>query len=197
MTSGHNRAELYSRAMTFPRSEPQWLSAAQLPLHRPPSRVRSLLTSSGSLTKKIIQHCPHPFSVEVLQQHYTPLSLMEQQVLQIRQRESGNTRAVLLHCGDTPWVFAHTVIPHHALKRQLRRLTQLGNRSLGAVLHRSRVMQRSEAMYACFLPHHSLYQQATTSLQQPPDQLWGRRILYQIDGDPLLVHELFLSTFDQ
>ncbi len=183
--------------MNFPTTEPRWISAAQLTLLQPGTATHRLLIDSGSLTRKIIQHCSGSFSVEVLEQQFGRLNHHERQILKLRNGETGNTRAVLLHCNQRPWVFAHTVIPHHALRRGLRRLTQLGNRSLGAVLHSSRVMERSHVEYARFLPHHSLFQQATASLKHKPGQLWGRRILYRIDGDPLLVHELFLPEFKQ
>jgi chorismate-pyruvate lyase len=58
-------------------------------------------------------------------------------------------------------------------------------------------MERSHVEYARFQPQHTLYQQATAHLKQPPKVLWGRRILYRIDGNPLLVHELFLPEFNQ
>lgn len=56
-------------------------------------------------------------------------------------------------------------------------------------------MERSHVEYARFLPQHTLFQQAVVPLERAPDRLWGRRILYRIDGDPLLVHEIFLSGF--
>ncbi len=182
--------------MNFPTTEPRWVSEAQLVLLQPDCTTRRLLIDSSSLTRKIIHHCSGNFSVEVLGQQFGPLSHHERDILKLNGGASGNIRAVLLHCDQIPWVFAHTVIPHYALRRGLRRLTQLGNRSLGAVLHSSRVMERSHVEYARFLPHHMLFQQATQHLRQPPEQLWGRRILYRIDGDPLLVHELFLPAFN-
>lgn len=182
--------------MNFPSTEPHWASETELALLQPDCTTQRLLVDSGSLTRKIVQCCNGRFSVKVLQQQFSRLSLHERNILKLRNGESGNTRAVLLHCEQKPWVFAHTVIPHYALQRGLRRLTQLGNRSLGAVLHSSRVMERSHVEYARFLPHHTLFRQATSTLKQKPKELWGRRILYRIDGDPLLVHELFLPDFD-
>lgn len=197
MTSVKKPLPIYFYAMNFPASEPIWVSELQLALLQPDQTTRRLLIDTGSLTRKIIQHCGGRFSVEVLEQKFGRLSHSEREILGLRDGETGNTRAVLLHCSSKPWVFARTVIPHYALRRSLRRLTQLGDRSLGAVLHSSRVMERSYVEYARFLPHHTLYQQATHSLKRKPSQLWGRRILYHIDGNPLLVHELFLATFSE
>jgi chorismate lyase len=197
MTGTRKSAGIYFCAMNFPPSEPRWVSRQQLSLLHPGHAQRQLLTSSGSLTKKIIQHCDGAFSVEVLSQQFAPLRHTERTRLRLQAGQLGNIRTVRLHCNQHPWVFAHTVIPYSALRRSLRRLTQLGSRSLGAVLHRSRVMERSHVEYARFQPQHTLYQQATAHLKQPPKVLWGRRILYRIDGNPLLVHELFLPEFNQ
>ena len=178
--------------MSFPANEPRWVTERQLVLLQPPLALRSQLTDSGSLTKRIINGCSGQFRVEVLSQRFSPINRSECQRLHLQPGATANTRSVLLYCGNHPWVFAHTVIPHYALKRSLRRLTQLGNRSLGAVLHASRVMERSTVEYARFLPHHRMFREATATLRKKPAALWGRRILYRIDGDPLLVNELFL-----
>jgi chorismate--pyruvate lyase len=182
--------------MNFPATEPRWVSPSQLVLLQPDRFTRQLLIDPGSLTRKIVQHCSGSFSVQVVEQQFGRLSLYERKILALCNGETGNIRTVLLQCDQQPWVFAHTVIPHHALRRSLRRLTQLGNRSLGAVLHSSRVMERSHVEYARLLPHHTLYRQAVQPLRSKPAQLWGRRILYRIDGAPLLVHELFLPAFE-
>ena len=196
MTGSEKRAGIYFCAMNFPASEPRWVTESQLALLQPDSTTRALLVDADSLTRKIVQRCRGDFSVQVLNQQFGALSHHERGILELRNGETGNTRTVLLRCNQTPWVFAHTVIPHYALRRSLRRLTQLGNRSLGTILHNARVMERSHVEYTRFLPHHTLFQQATAQLKQAPSQLWGRRILYRIDGDPLLVHELFLPAFN-
>ncbi len=188
---------VYSPTMNFPLHEPHWVNEAQLSLLQPNPIVRQQLLSNGSLTKTIIQHCSGRFRVEVVRQGFTPIHQSERELLGLRGGATANTRDVLLHCSEPPWVFAHTVIPHYALHRALRRLTQLGNRSLGAVLHSSRKMSRDVVQYARFHPQHWLFQQATANLSTPPTHLWGRRILYRIDGDPLLVNELFLPQFNQ
>ncbi len=193
--NGYRSGLVYTLCMIFPVTEPLWVPESRLSLLQPDHQSRRLLTDSGSLTRKIMQHCSGPFSVKVLHQHYTAASHGEREILKLPSGQSTHVRAVHLYCKQTPWVFAHTVIPHHSLRRSLRRLTQLGNRSLGAILHNSRLMERSHVEYARFEPHHTLYQQATAHLKRKPPQLWGRRILYRIENNPILVHELFLPTF--
>ncbi|MBT3197518.1 MAG: chorismate lyase, partial [Gammaproteobacteria bacterium] len=172
-----------------------WVDASRLSLLAPAPTLRTRLTRSGSLTKTIIHHCDGGFDVSVIDQRYLSIYLSERRLLQLPDGASANVRAVLLRCNHQPWVFARTVIPHYALRRSLRHLTQLGNRSLGAVLHASRVMERSQVEYACLSQPHTLFRQATQGMKQPPKQLWGRRILYRIEGDPLLVNEIFLPRF--
>ncbi len=181
--------------MSFPTNEPQWVNERQLSLLQPSRSIRNHLLDSSSLTRKIVNSCNGKFRVEVLIQRYSTISHSERQRLGLRVGETANARSVLLRCGEYPWVFAHTIIPHYALNRSLRRLTRLGNRSLGAVLHASRVMERTNVEYARFHSHHQLFREAISGIEKKPDSLWGRRILYRIDGDPLLVNELFLPAF--
>ncbi len=188
---------VYTFHMRFPASEPVWVPASRLSLLQPDIATKRRITDPGSLTQKIILSCRHTFSVEVVRQGYAETRHSEQRLLQLRPGQSANIRAVRLCCGQQPWVYAHTVIPHYSLHRSLRRLTQLGNRSLGAFLHQSRRAQRSLVEYARFTPKHWLFQQATTDLQINSKRLWGRRILFHLDGVPLLVHELFLPPFHE
>ncbi|MBC8519447.1 MAG: chorismate lyase [Gammaproteobacteria bacterium] len=183
------------RYMNLPDREPHWVTENRLSLLNPDNQMRRHLVHSGSLTRKIVQSCSSQFRVDVVMQKFSAINHSERQLLGLRSGSTANVRSVLLYCGEHPWVFAHTVIPHYALKRSLRRLTQLGNRSLGAVLHSSRVMERSTVEYAELLPQHLLFQEAAECLNRKPASLWGRRILYQIDGDPLLVNEIFLPRF--
>lgn len=184
-------------SMNFSARAPRWVSESQLALLRPSGKTRRYLVHSGSLTKKIIRSCDSKFRVDVVAQQFSAIDHSERELLGLQAGATANVRSVLLYCGNRPWVFAHTVIPHHALKRSLRRLTQLGNRSLGAVLHSSRVMERSTVEYANLQPHHLLFQEAAECVGKKPISLWGRRILYKIDGDPLLVTEIFLPEFPE
>jgi chorismate--pyruvate lyase len=103
-------------------------------------------------------------------------------------------RDVELLCDDNPWVFARTLIPITSLKGAAQRLTQLGEKPLGAVLFSDPKVIRGATQVARLLPGQPLYQTACNHLSQKPDHLWGRRTLFYLEKRPLLVNEIFLPT---
>jgi len=101
-------------------------------------------------------------------------------------------REVRLLCADVPLVFARTVIPAATLSGRRRRLGRLGSRPLGAVLFADHSMRRGALELACIRPGQRLFDGATRGLAEPPDRIWGRRSLFFLDHQPLLVQEIFL-----
>lgn len=118
--------------------------------------------------------------------------LSESRALGRPQQEIGLVRQVHLLCGDTPWVFARTVIPLPSLKGGLRRLTQLGNHSLGAVLFADPRLQRSPMEVARIEPRQRLYRRSRGTAIPDGNPVWGRRSVFHLQGNPLLVSEFFL-----
>jgi chorismate--pyruvate lyase len=114
------------------------------------------------------------------------------QLLGIRRGETAIIREVELYCEQTPWVFARTLIPASSLRGPARRLTMLGNRPLGEVLFNDPHMRSGRREVARLLPRHPLFQAAVASLEQKPEEIWGRRTLFYLGGQPLLVNEIFL-----
>ena len=109
-------------------------------------------------------------------------------------RERALIREVQLLCGETPWVFARTVIPVRTLTGAQRRLAWLGSRPLGAYLFADPAMQRGPVELVCIRPGAEMYQAAVKSLADHPGSLWGRRSLFRLAGKPLLVCEMFLPA---
>jgi chorismate--pyruvate lyase len=101
-------------------------------------------------------------------------------------------RDVELLCDHTPWVFARTLIPISSLKGAARRLTQLGEKPLGAVLFSDPKVIRGATQVARLLPGQPLYETACRHLSDKPDHLWGRRTLFYVEKRPILVNEIFL-----
>lgn len=102
------------------------------------------------------------------------------------------TRHVLLLCDETPWVYARTVIPRKTLSGRHRRLANLGNRPLGAVLFADRHMSRGEVEVAQLHTGQSLYRQIEQASPCTDKMVWARRSLFQLSSKPLLVYECFL-----
>jgi chorismate--pyruvate lyase len=112
----------------------------------------------------------------------------------MRYGEVAIVREVELMCGDAAMVFARTIIPASSLRGPARRLGMLGTKPLGEVLFSDPRMRRGPIEVARLQPRHTLFAAATATLEDRPDELWGRRTLFYLAGVPLLVNEIFLPN---
>ncbi|RJQ48623.1 MAG: chorismate lyase [Gammaproteobacteria bacterium] len=157
-----------------------------------PATLWSWLFDSASLTRRLLEVCEGAFEVRVLRQGWQRPLPDESRALGLRAAETVFVREVYLLCHGEPWVFARTVIPRATLSGKYRRLTRLGNRSLGAVLFADKTMRRGDLEIACLMRGHALFENATRGLAARPPSVWGRRSLFQLGGKPLLLSEIFL-----
>ncbi len=146
------------------------------------SQMHSWLLDRDSLTKRIIEHCSsqkNKFRVEVLKQGKNLPNVSDMLALGMNTRQWVYTREVLLYCGNTPVVYAKTVIPLQTLTGEQRKLAFLGKRPLGAYLFSQPNLLRTPIEIAqCW--HQN-------------QQLWARRSAFYLENKPLLVYEVFLS----
>ncbi|MCU7922652.1 MAG: chorismate lyase [Candidatus Thiodiazotropha sp. (ex Dulcina madagascariensis)] len=152
------------------------------------------LRDTGSLTRRVIQACDKgTFRVRLLHQGWgTPL-YSERRILNMRRGVVAMVRDVELLCNEHPWVFARTLIPITSLRGSARRLMQLGEKPLGAVLFSDPKVSRGSTQIAQLLPGHPLFSTACNHLNETPASLWGRRTLFYVANNrPLLVNEIFL-----
>ncbi len=175
-----------------PRPEPLWRPARRLNRSGIPEKFLPWLLDPASLTERVIAHCRRSFRVQLIDQRLARPMRNEAMALGIRFGTHAIVRQVQLMCGDTPWVYARTVIPPRTLTGKFRRFRRLGARSLGAVLFADPSMERGEVEIACLTPADPLYHQAARDLREKPGQIWGRRSLFRLDGKLLLVCEFFL-----
>ncbi|MEW8563034.1 MAG: chorismate lyase [Candidatus Thiodiazotropha sp.] len=175
--------------------EPNWYDWRQRSSLQIPQFVGSWLGDRGSLTQRVIQSCGGgQFRVRLLHQGWgTPLN-SECRILRMRRGMVALVRDVELLCDQLPWVFARTLIPVSSLKGAAQRLTQLGEKPLGAVLFSDPKVSRGATQVARLLPRQPLFETACNNLREKPDHLWGRRTLYYVEKRPLLVNEIFLPT---
>ncbi len=175
--------------------EPPW---SEFTLHRPagiPDAIYPWLKDEGSLTRRLIAYCQGSFSVRVLHQGWGQPLNTEQQLLNSRRGETAMIREVELMCDDEPLVFARTVIPATSMTGGARRLSQLGNKPLGAVLFADPATRRTQVQVACISPRYPLFAAATDHLEQKPSEVWARRTLFLYAHKPILVNEIFLPGF--
>ncbi|HCB12077.1 MAG TPA: chorismate lyase [Gammaproteobacteria bacterium] len=171
---------------------PHWHSHRLRSAQSLPAELAQWLFDPGSLTRRLRQCCPDRFQVRVLWQGWSRPSRDEARTLCLRLDARTWTREVQLVCGDQAWVFARTLIPAATLRGRGRRLTQLGSRPLGEVLFSDPGVQRSPVEIARIIAGQRLHQCAFAGFAEPPETIWGRRSVFRIDGQPLLVCEIFL-----
>jgi chorismate--pyruvate lyase len=174
------------------RINPPWKKPHCLLRSSFPETIWSWLLDPSSLTRRLQETCAGQFKVLLLNQGWARPYHEEAHMLGLRARTYANVREVYLLCHGQPCVFARTVIPARTLSGKYRRLTRLGNRSLGAVLFADKSMRRSALEITCIFPGQQLFERAVRELRNTPQLIWGRRSLFHLAGKPLLLSEIFL-----
>ncbi|MCX7182365.1 MAG: chorismate lyase [Nitrosospira sp.] len=154
-------------------------------------RICYWLKNRGSLTHLIKQHCKD-FHVKLVSQSLATVYKDELAVMGLRRGELALVREVHLYCGETPVVFAHSIIVKKDLRGAWRKLNGLGNRSLGATLFNDPMVRRTSIRFKKINSSHPLFNRACTNLQTMPLSLWARRSLFSLHGQSILVTEIFL-----
>ena len=174
--------------------DPRWYPHSHRFLQHIPPEMQDWLFDQGSLTARIVAACCGAFRVEVLSQGWQRPLANEARRLGIKQQHYAWVRQVRLFCGDTPWVFARTVIPRTTLSGAQRHLAGLGAKPLGAVLFADPGMTRDPLEVARLLAPHYFHAAAVQGLANAPDLIWGRRSVFYLQQKPLLVNEIFLPA---
>jgi chorismate lyase len=153
------------------------------------TEIKSWLFDSGSLTSRLINHCNGQFSVKVLSVKRATPTPDEVEALGLKLRNQAIIRQVLLLCDGLPVVYARTVIPVSSLRGALRGIVQLGNKSLGAVLFADKSMHREPMEVTSLKASHKCY---AWTQYQGNEPVWGRRSVFRLRNQKLLVSEFFL-----
>lgn len=181
--------------------EPVWRNSYRLNRGQLPGQWRDWLLDRSSLTLRLQRACSGTFGVEVVSQRMEPPLLSEARALRRPPQELALVRQVRLLCDGKPWVFARTVIPLPSLRGGLRQLALLGNRPLGAVLFADPTMHRSAVEVARVGRGKRLFSRAMDDASiianTEINEIWGRRSVFTLQGQPLLVSEFFLPPLAQ
>lgn len=173
-------------------NEPQWHDLSALRGQRLPASIADWIRDQGSLTRALVAACEGQFRVAVARQGWSAALTSERHLLDMPERHTALLREVKLLCNDKPWVFARTLIPASSLRGRARALAHLRTRPLGAVLFADPATRRLAVQAARLTPRHALYAPACSHLRKKPNELWGRRTLFEYAGQTLLVNEIFL-----
>ena len=163
-------------------------------LNHVPADIAPWLFDEGSLTRRILFHCKDKFRVEILSQEWKRPMLYEAFRLGAHPEHLALIREVLLYCGDTPWVFARSVLPRKTLTGRRRFLGKLGSRPLGEILFSDPNIERDDLEVAKIKKCQRMYSCATNALFDAPEYVWGRRSIFYLHKKPLLVNEVFLPS---
>ena len=172
---------------------PFWMPARRLQRRWVPPELRSWLFETSSLTRRLQQCGQGQFSVRVLQQSWCRPLQNERRAIGMPDHEWALIRQVQLLCGQQPVVYARTAIPVGTLRGAQRRLAQLGDRPLGALLFADKSVRRGPLEVARISSTCQGYVTMTGGARAVGD-IWGRRSLFHFGSHPLLVSEVFLPA---
>lgn len=154
-------------------------------------RYRPWLIDRGSLTARIAARCPC-VRVEVVFQGLRRPDRDERFMFAHGGRAHALVREVFLYCGDTPVVFAHTVLDPDDLCGTWRSVAKLGTRPLGAALFADPRVERHPLRARRIGSHHELHRRLQEHVAVSNAPLWARRSLFRLHDSPILVTEVFL-----
>jgi chorismate--pyruvate lyase len=190
-----NNKAMAKERLAWRGGDVNWHSRSPSRVRQAPAGLRDWLVSKSSLTQRLIDRCSEDFKVRVLAQAIERPLASEAEILELPRCRYSFVRQVQLLCGDMPIVYARTVIPYEIALNRLRGLTRLGARPLGAVLFSTPGMRRGEIQLAKITPLQRLYSTAHQGIGGLSQPIWGRRSLFYLYNQPLLVSEIFLSGF--
>jgi chorismate--pyruvate lyase len=177
-------------ARTDASAVPRWTARLEDLAPAAPPAATAWLREPGLLTERLRACCDGVPSLAVVSETRAPLAVEDAAVL---RAPAGNAfvREIELTCDGRPWVFAQTLVPQATLARQ-RWLGALGRAALGERLAAVAGLERGPLEFARLTPGDRLYQRALRERCDRPSALWARRSWFAIDGERLLVQEVFL-----
>jgi chorismate lyase len=171
-------------------TDPNWKTNRPGLRHTLPTDACSWIYEAGSLTKRLRCYYGDSFAVKILFHHWKPAFLSECRQLHLPHQQYNLVREVLLHANDKPLILARTILPEKTIRVAKRNLSHLGTRPLGEVIFSYPDLQRLQ-LEVCELNPTDWSNQLRNevALEQ---SIWGRRTVYAIKHQPMLVSEFFL-----
>jgi chorismate--pyruvate lyase len=173
-----------------PRSD-RWFAATATALRRASFDARVWLGWPDSLTERLAQHIGDRVQVRVLSERRDRLLSGEREHLNVVSR-TARVREVQLEVGGAPYVVARTVFPETTARVMHYALRGLGTRSLGSLLFGALRAPVQTREFARLDPASSLWRILSRHLPDNAQHLWARRALHRLQGQPLVVTEIFL-----
>lgn len=169
---------------------PLWLARKAADQHRLPIDLQSWLDETGSLTKRLRAIYGRDFGVSVLFNRWRPAFIDECRLLGLPTARYQLVREVMLHAAGRPLVLARTILPERTIEIAHRNLSHLGNRPLGEVIFAYPDLERRQRQFS--RAPTSNWAPALAEKVELREPVWGRRTVYAIHQQPLVVAEFFL-----
>ena len=137
------------------------------------------LLDTGSLTARLKARSAGNFEVELADQGWISIedTALRSRFGPVVAEHEFWSRKVALKGAGFDWVFAHTLIPQHALRGELADILSLGTTPLGEWLFAQAALKRSPI-----------------ELCRIGSNTWGRRSWFYLASKPVLVVEYFLPS---
>ncbi|MCQ8117245.1 chorismate--pyruvate lyase family protein [Methylomonas rosea] len=171
---------------------PLWKSHEQSSQRQLPADLQSWLNETGSLTKRLRGIHGNRFGVKLLFHRWKPALIDECRLLGLQPCRYQLIREVLLHADGVPLVLARTILPEPTIEIAHRNLSHLGTRPLGEVIFAYPDLERRQRQFSRADSH--IWSPGLQTEVGVDDAIWGRRTVYAIHGQPLLVAEFFLPA---
>lgn len=170
--------------------EPHWKKTRPGLKQKLPADVHSWVYEKNSLTQRLRNVYGSSFTVEILFHRWKPAFLSECDLLRLPHQQYNLVREVLLHADGKPLILARTILPANTIKVAKRNLSHLGTRPLGEVIFSYPKLERLDLNISCI--QHALWTHELSKKVELEQQTWGRRTVYAIQKQKMLVSEFFL-----
>lgn len=169
---------------------PRWFVHRNFIRGKVPAEVQSWVYESNSLTQRLRAHYGSRFGVTILRQGWHKPFINESALLGLPSSHYALVREVLLYADDTPLILARSVIPRATIDIAQRNLSHLGARPLGEIIFAYPDLHRLALEITEVTP---LTWTAACKIRFDLQQsIWGRRTIYAIPTETMLVSEFFL-----
>ncbi|WP_150049435.1 MULTISPECIES: chorismate--pyruvate lyase family protein [Methylomonas] len=169
---------------------PRWSAGIGNAGSRAPAILQPWLQEQGSLTKRLRRYFGANVAVSLLFHQWQPAFVEECRQLAVPHSRYQLIREVLLHADGVPLVLARTVLPAATIKIAQRNLSHLGTRPLGEVIFSYPDLALTQRDFS--LATAAQWSTAVRLRFLGEQAVFGRRTLYGIHRQPLLVAEFFL-----
>ncbi|MCK5729088.1 MAG: chorismate lyase [Methylococcales bacterium] len=166
--------------------EPCWKSYSPYIRHHLPKNIASWINEKNSLTQRLRNTHGDAVNVKILFHQWKSPFLSESKHLNLYPHRYCLIREVLLSADEKPLILARTILPKKTITNAQRQLSHLGTRPLGEVIFSDPYLKRLAMDISLLKKKHW-----NESLPISP-AIWGRRTVYAIQNQPLLVSEFFL-----